>query len=208
MLVDSIKAHEHSLIGIHGMLIFNHQDQWYASHLPLANSIHSHQIVFSFEIETKDNSEDKKIKSLATQQALMTIVPEVFDLRRLMKKTLMNFKATIYQGHFERGGTIAAESVSIKVRKLYLNKALSAKSNGHYYTIPTSSGSGLLLHRIGQSPSFDQILEFRKRASRKSKIALPELIDLRNVKPLRQLEVDHPLIKITNQFYLETKDFE
>lgn len=208
ILLTQIKAEEQPLIGIHGMVIFNQQGQWYASHLPLANSIHSHQIVFSFEFEGIDKAVAQEFKRLATQQELVTVVPEPFDLRQLTTNSMKHFQAKVYRGHFERGGAIISEPIRIKVKQIHLNKMLSENKNGHYYTIRTSTNAGLLVHRIGASPSFDQILGFKLEATQRPELVIPKTINLFNKKPLQQLESDNQLLNITTQFYLETKDFE
>jgi len=206
-LTSKLESQERPLVGLHGMAIFYHHGQWYGSHLPLANSIHSHQLIFSFEFENLDEFQIKQLKELALATKLVTIAPEVFDLMKFMDNKLTTFSGKLYQGHFERAGLVIAESVKIKVNRILLNKALDQSNNGDYYLVQTTTKHGLLVHKIGASPSFDQILGFRFNIEPNSKRPYPKAVKLGNLRPLKQLETNSKLITITTEYYLETKDF-
>ncbi len=206
-LTSKLESQERPLVGLHGMAIFYHQGQWYGSHLPLANSIHSHQLIFSLEFENLDEFQNRQLKQLALAKKLVTIAPEVFDLMKFMNNKLTTFSGKLYQGHFERTGLVIAESVKIKVKKILLNEALDQSHNGDYYLVQTTTKHGLLVHKIGSSPSFDQILSFEFNIDPSSKQPYPKIVKLGNQRPLTQLEINNKLITITSEYYLETEDF-
>ena len=143
------------LVGIHGMAVFPVGDQFYASHMPLANSIHAHQVVFSLHLEDKAH---ELLTQLAAHNDLVSISPELFDLAELMNGELTAFSADVYAGHFERSGELKQQGVLFTVKKLLLSEPLGDGENGSFYQIPLTPDQSLLVHKISPNPSYDQIL--------------------------------------------------
>ncbi|WP_086934099.1 hypothetical protein [Agarilytica rhodophyticola] len=202
------KNHTHA-IGVHGMALLVDEENFYASHMPLANSMHSHQVVFTFNVENKHS---KKIIELSKSNKLLSIMPEKFDLIDLMDGSLTSFKAEIFAGHFERGGKVALSNIVISVEKILLSQPLSNVKNGSFYILPTTSDKGLLIHKIGKLPSFDQVLSIRFKQENMG-LSLSEnisLIDLTNNIPFNSKDkqkVTHSKFSISRQLYLELQDF-
>ena len=147
-----------SAIGTHGMALLQHNGHLYASHMPLANSIHAHQVIFKIELAQEDKA---ALLVLTRDNRLMSLMPHPFDLLKLMNGSLNEFITDIYVGHFERGGKNIKAGVLVKVEKLLLVADLSEENNGNFYVLPTSTNTALLVHKISSLPSFDQILELR-----------------------------------------------
>ncbi len=203
-------ATQHSpAIGVHGMAIFKVNESFYASHMPLANSIHAHQVIFSF---TLDDSKVEPLSTLLSQHELVSIVPEVFDLWDLMNGSLSHINVDIHINHFERGGELVRENIRLEIGDLSLATPLENNVNGQYYVVPIDSESGLLVHKIGPSPSFDQILQIKLLtddllSQKSNKQAFIELGEGKPINSTVDLPEDSGFI-ITKQLYLETRDFQ
>ena len=166
-------------VGIHGMALFRVGDQLIASHMPLVGGIHAHQVVLS--IRAVDNHQHS-----------------AGDLR--------SFTAVVYEGHFERGGEPVTEPASFEIESILLSEPLLASPNDAYFWLPQGVGSGLLVHRIGDVPSFDQVI----------------LVTHSGERPVNELLTGAPTAPLTRddtrwltrhgltwqkQLYLETADF-
>lgn len=207
-------GHEHhkTAVGIHGMALFTDGEQFYASHMPLANSIHAHQVIFSFSL---NKTSKQKLKDIFANNALVSLMPERFDLMKLMDGTLTSFKGELFAGHFERGGKSMLNNVTVKVEKMMLSKDLATDTddNGQYFFIKTKGKSGFLVHRIVAAPSFDQIVQA-------SMISTPEevseehlLLTITNGAPIifvkpKVIKTNGFEVKLGMPLYLETNDFQ
>lgn len=206
--------HHKTAVGIHGMAVFTDGANFYASHMPLANSIHAHQVIFSF---TVDPDQTIKLSAMLAQKALVSLNPERFDLMELMSGKLTRFTGSLVEGHFERGGKTALDDVTIKVKEMLLVADLvtDTNKNGQYFLVKTAEGEGLLVHQIVTSPSFDQIVQVA---------ILSEPTDKPNTEPVplltitsgQQIDISKPeiiraegyQIKLGLPLYLETQDFQ
>ena len=141
--------------GVHGMVLLKTSAGYVASHMPLHNSIHAHQVIFLVGFSAAEQAIVDEV--LATSE-LVTLEPEAFDLCQLIRGELPKFRTKLVNGHFERGGKTVREDMTARVAKRLLSRALMAEDNGHYQFIPLAENSGLLVHQIGKLPSFDQIL--------------------------------------------------
>ncbi len=204
--------HTKTAMGIHGMAIFSIENQFFASHMPLANSIHAHQVILSIQLPSKIQSALTEQKG---EQVLLSIMPEPFDLHHLMDGTLTSFSASIYQGHFERGGKVIFPKVEVSVKKLLLSMPLIEQKNGRYYFLKSGETSGLVVHKIGSKPSFDQIFSVSFTDNPSLQVPLLEMntVVIGNHIPatttqLRQVLEDVAPIKLIQQKYLEQADFQ
>lgn len=206
--------HHKAAVGIHGMAVFTDGSKFYASHMPLANSIHAHQVIFSFTLEPKTVS---KLRQMLEQNALVSLNPERFDLMELMSGKLTSFKGSLVEGHFERGGKTALTKVTINVSEMLLTADLPTNTdeNGQFFLIKTGDGSGLLVHRIVESPSFDQIVQvaiLSEPAAKHTNTPAPLL----TITSGQAIEMSKPEIKrvegyeikLASPLYLETRDFQ
>lgn len=170
MTVQAVEVeHEHSthsLIGSHGMVLIHHQNTgFYASHMPLYNSPHNYQIIYKVQID-----EHEKLNNLL-KNGLVTLLPERFDLSKLVNGESLSIKTSFFKGHFERGGSIKFTSKIRFERPLLIKKIEpNYKSNrSEFYSVAVSSNVEIIAHKIQQVPSFDAIGFMEKTLVKKTK---------------------------------------
>ena len=159
--VANAKETEHShsgidnSIGVHGMALIPVGNYWLASHMPLHGDRHGHQLILLLDTE-----ESNRLRALTKQAPLISLMPERFSLRALQQGELSGFTATVFRGHFERNGEALLQKVSFTVHKKILDLPLDGneKANGHYRLVQIGD-IHLLVHIIGATPSFDQIIQ-------------------------------------------------
>lgn len=206
--------HHKTAVGIHGMAVFTDGSKFYASHMPLANSIHAHQVIFSFTLAPTTAS---KLRQMLAQNTLISLNPERFDLMELMSGKLTSFKGSLVEGHFERGGKTALTEVVINVSEMLLTADLptNTNKNGQFFLLKTAESAGLLIHRIVESPSFDQIVQVTILSDPPAtKTNLP--VPLLTITSGQKIEMSKPeikrvegyVIKLGSPLYLETRDFQ
>lgn len=192
-------AHEsqHShYVGHHGMLLFQSQnDSWYASHLPLHVAPHDFQLIYEIEL-----SDTHLIKQGAAPKQL-TILPERFDLAKLIAGDRFALGAALYLGHFERGGKeLGRVTVSFK-RLVYKRQVVNQALSGLRFDVITlSSGATLAVHQIASKPSFDA-LTWVSQSREQSISCEPSQLTTSIMRRVEQCLNATP-------FYLETKDFQ
>ncbi|MEM7360342.1 MAG: hypothetical protein AAF431_14695 [Pseudomonadota bacterium] len=193
-------------VGVHGMAVFRVDDTFYASHMPLTNSIHAHQVIFSFSVE---NGLSDQLEKLLSEQKLVSLMPEVFDLHELMSGELNEFKGNVHANHFERGGKVAMQDMLINVNQLLLIEPLVETENGEFYKIPLGPTKALLVHKIGTHPSFDQILEIEFSDDPNSSNTT-QVLKVTSGSPVEidQLDLSGQNFSVLKQLYLETRDFQ
>ena len=135
---DSAKA---SSMGVHGMLLFGSESEIFASHLPMFHAPHHYQVVLELglseqkldlalrkrlaKIQSASYSAPVNETGQATYATVLTLAPERFELARLhpnaadSEHALQQFKADIYLGHFERGGTLLFEGATVQIKQVH-----------------------------------------------------------------------------------------
>jgi hypothetical protein len=144
----------------HGMAVVGHS-KVYLSHLPMFHSPHDYQVIL--EVEFDVNSKNIYDQSVTAPSELYTIAPEDFVLPD-MTKAGNSFQATLFKGHFERGGEAIAENVTIKITKvLYFKKFNPGESNPAQakYIVFGNESEQFMAHVITAKPDFDQILKLK-----------------------------------------------
>ncbi|GAA5218487.1 hypothetical protein ACFSJ3_07505 [Corallincola platygyrae] len=202
----SAHTHDHSY-GVHGMALFQVENDWYAYHMPLHGGKHAHQVLMRVTL-TSDN---QAALPQSYSADLLSIAPEPFSLMKLMHGELNEFNATLFKGHFERGGKAIDNSLRVKVEARLLLTDLNATRNGDYYLVPLSQERQLLVHCIAPVPSFDQIIVVNDVAEKLPTLVVEgrTMVRLKNSEPLLD---GQPLRKEAPQLdwrliYLETVDF-
>ncbi|ALO44282.1 hypothetical protein [Pseudoalteromonas phenolica] len=191
--------HDHS-IGTHGMVLFNLEEQLFASHLPMPKGKHAVQLIFNVEVA---EHRKKQLLDKLKKHKLITLFPETLSLNALRQGRIMSFLADTYDGHFERGGARIHEADSFKINKIILNKDITLENpNGYFFDIKATEQHCLFVHKIAETPSFDQILSYPCHKQND----YVELIKTDYAEPIMQLGL-HVQIGMT-QLYLETKDFQ
>ncbi len=159
-------AHKH-YIGVHGMaLLFAQDGSAYGHHLPLYTPPHDYQLVYQLKInkslsadglKAQPNETSKPVSALK-KHGLLTIKPEPFDLHRLIKGDTFKVKATVYQGHFERGGEALFSSEITFVKPIYREKiVLEQASQPRFVQVELNERETLIVHQITSRPSFDAL---------------------------------------------------
>ena len=189
--VQAQHMHRHSdPPSVHGMLLFGN-DKIYLSHLPMFHSPHDYQVI----LETKLSQPTKEIylqaKKSNPSETVYTLVPEVFVLPEMISNP-KPFKATIFQGHFERGGNPIAGNITVNISKVIYFKKFDPR-NSHpkkvkYIYFGQEEIFGV--HLITTKPDFDHIVEvgtspmLLELLSSQSFIEV-ELTDLRKQTPVK-----------------------
>ena len=103
--------------GAHGMAVFGGSGGVLASHLAMFHAPHDYQVLL--QIQLADPALEGALRAqLQAEPKLWSIDPEKFPLTDLWqaKQPRKQFRADLYQGHFERGGKLVHKQVLIEVR--------------------------------------------------------------------------------------------
>jgi len=143
-------------MGVHGMVLVTQGSSIYASHLPLYKKPHNVQLLYKL-----DNN-DLAILQTVRDSQLITIKPKPFNLQRLMRGEKMVLQVDLYAGHFERGGMLVYENISLSFdKKLYVRTLEDIKPSSkkqEYDVVSLRNNYKIYIHKIQKSPSFDHIL--------------------------------------------------
>jgi hypothetical protein len=145
------------------MVVFGSRGE-FLSHLPLYRAPHDWQMVLHVQLGADSAGADAS-RILAedrarTGEALYTLDPETFPHSELASGARREFRATLYRGHFERGGVPIARGVDVRVDSVLYRRQLTASDpDGEPRAlIARDAEEFFLLHRIGGSPDYDQIV--------------------------------------------------
>jgi hypothetical protein len=143
-------------MGVHGMVLVTQGSSIYASHLPLYKKPHNVQLLYKL-----DNNNLSILQTVRGGE-LITIKPKPFNLQRLMRGETMVIQADLYAGHFERGGMLVYENISLSFDKqLYVRTFDDIKPSStkqEYDVVSLRENYRIYIHRIQEAPSFDHIL--------------------------------------------------
>ena len=145
---------------VHGMLLFGNQAT-YASHLPMFHSPHDYQLLLKLSLQDQAGGKTlasyEEAKKNATEY--FTLVPEVMDLTKVMSGAKTTFPASIYKGHFERGGEMLGE-VQVHVERIIFSTKLNGQGvpSENKYFVFGGNGEYFAAHLIQGKPNFDAVL--------------------------------------------------
>ncbi|WP_295904479.1 hypothetical protein [uncultured Bdellovibrio sp.] len=171
----------HDPASIHGMLLFG-KSQVYLSHLPMFHAPHDYQVLLQATLSAEGlNAYHASLRN--SNETVYTLVPEAFSLPELTSHPVP-FKAQIYKGHFERGGVLIADNVTVEIKVLYFRKfsGTDVKPSQGTYILFGNSKEQFLAHAITAAPDFDQILKVKTDAKG---VAVFNFKDLSNTEPLQ-----------------------
>jgi len=208
--IDSTAEEQHGMssrCGIHGMVLFGGKGHYYLSHLPLFHRPHDMQLIAEVEFP-----EDKHqlIDALLETAALVTVVPELFDLNK-MHQGGFAFQGDVYNGHFERGGRVALPALRIKVGQIIEQKYLmenftqqvvtyrlipqgSSQSSAFYFRVIDSRPAADHIIAVQSAQTLPKTLSFSGKALHADATAIAELLKV----PLNQV----------HQVYLEIDELQ
>lgn len=158
-LASSAQAEEP---GSHGMLVFGEQTT-YLSHLPMFHAPHDRQLLLAVSFRALPGERTLARYRDAKQQGaeLFTLLPEPLILSALAAGQIPTFKADLYLGHFERGGTNLGP-VEVEVTKVLVSHSLEAvpPASGapESYVYFGANGEYFALHWVAAHPSFDMVM--------------------------------------------------
>lgn len=209
---------QHSRVGSHGMALFEVDGELYAYHLPLYSSPHDYQLLMRIRTQHDRDIVDFLIeqatnKGTVANQPLLTLLPEVFDLNKLIEEQRFSIAARVYKGHFERDGEIWIEDVDVSFEQVMYRQQIvverthfedsQAPSNRWDLVENLTSKATLWIHRIQQRPSFDAVI-MGNQCRTSENLMVTSLPDINTI--AEQLKHDAQCEDIKT-LYLETKDF-
>ena len=170
--VSAPKAHDHQITdpsSVHGMLVFG-TEEIYLSHLPMFHNPHDYQVILKTKlVKSGVDVHDLYARDRARSGAeLYTIVPEPFVLPELFPPpgtipARRSFRATLFRGHFERGGSPLVANLTVEVENVILARKLidETDANSMSYFVFGNEIELFAAHWIQAKPDFDQILSVR-----------------------------------------------
>lgn len=200
---------------VHGMVVMG-TSQIYASHLPMFHSPHDYQIILELKFDQKSKEIYEKAYQ-ASEKKFFTLEPEKFVLPDMLKKP-KNFKANLYEGHFERGGIKIAENVEISIVEVIYSQKLNAKLGLKTinFLVFGNEKEQFMAHFITVKPDFDQIFSIQcslKDFGKKQKywrISLPDVPNsaFKKEKVTGVFETKWVKLEQINEIYLEFDDLK
>jgi hypothetical protein len=154
--VKALPPLDPAYMGVHAMVLVTQGSSIYASNLSGYNKPHNVQLLYKL-----DNNDLSVLQTVRDSQ-LITIKPKSFNLQRLMRGEKMVIKADLYAGHYNRGGMLVYENISLAFDKqLYVRTFENIKPSSktqEYDVVSLRKDYKIYIHRIQQAPSFDHIL--------------------------------------------------
>ncbi len=149
-------------MGTHGVLVVG-EDPIYLSHLPMFMSPHDFQVILEVGFDQAATKAYRDSRPTPGGE-IYTLVPERFDIQELGPDAVhprTSFMGTLFRGHFERGGTVLKEGVTVAVAGIAHFRHFEAHAPKlaelEYFTFGTG-GQRYLAHLVTRAPDFDQIL--------------------------------------------------
>ncbi len=144
-------------MGTHGMVLFGSGKRRFLSHIPMFHRPHDVQLLLSVSLVHPELPAGKDFSD-----GTYTVEPERFDLDALAQGRLKQFRATIYQGSFEGGGTPLHRDVTVRVEKVEQVRHLDEKAPELpelRYWVVGSGKEAWLVHAISRAPDFDHVVK-------------------------------------------------
>ena len=162
-MTDHDSSSHGSTWGLHGMVLFGGKRGLFASHLPMFHAPHDYQVLLAVRF-LNGTLEDEMRQALAGSLGLWTLMPEKFELARLAvsaTKPLREFTADVFEGHFERDGTLRHAGARLIVeevkRFVHLDATAGSATAAHYRALGAGEEQ-FLMKDIDARPDFDHIL--------------------------------------------------
>jgi len=150
-------------VGAHPMVLMSHSSTIYAYPFPSYSKPRDAQILYKLEVK------NVALVQLVRDNALVTVVPEEFNLQRLMRGEKLSLKADIYMGHYKEGGMKVYEGMTLNLAKqLYYRDLKGIVPSGRmqtYDVVPLNKSNKIYIHKLQQAPSFDHILHIDEVSS-------------------------------------------
>ncbi|WP_316839453.1 hypothetical protein [Pedobacter gandavensis] len=204
----------------HGMLLMG-TETIYAEHLPMFRTPHDYQVILELEFSKEAVKKYRKDRAAYPAELVYTIEPETFVLPEMVNHTKV-FKANVYRGHFERGGTKFIDTVTFKIKKVIYYKQFDKnqqRPENLQYILFGNKKEQFLSHLISKKPDFNEVLAVQldgKAIPQNEPYQLIVMEEKENRKPFswmksdaRILATDQPLFfRKYKQLYLEFGDLD
>jgi hypothetical protein len=154
---EQARPAEAQRMGTHGMVLFGSGKQLFASHIPMFHRPHDVQLLLSVSLAHPELPSGRDFS-----EGTYTLEPERFDLDALAQGRLKQFRATVYQGNFEAGGTPLHKDVTVRVRAVEQMQLLTAQAPElpePRHWVVGSGKEAWLVHVISRAPDFDQVVK-------------------------------------------------
>ena len=140
--------------GSHGMAIFSAPNgEVFAHHLSLYSKPHDYQIIYKIGVANE-------VKTFLENNDLVTLLPEIFDLSKLIRGESLSLGSTVFVGHFERGGEQVYKGEVDFLEPVYIRSLAELElttSAASFEHIWVGEDSHLVVHHIAPKPSFDAV---------------------------------------------------
>jgi hypothetical protein len=150
-----VPAPQHRM-GVHGMVLFGAGPRLYASHIPMFQRPHDRQLVIAVSLSHPELAAQRNFSD-----GTYTLEPERFDLDALSEGRLKQFKATLYRGNFEGGGTALHRDVTVRVEAVEQVRPLDAAAEPAElsYWLVGEGKEVYLVHTISRALDFDHVVK-------------------------------------------------
>ena len=156
--------------GTHGMMLAG-VETLYLSHLPMFMAPHNFQVILEVALEGDAANRLRDSRARFGANRLYTFNPEAFSIIELAsvdaaKPARKSFKGDLFHGHFEKGGSLVAANVTVRVENVVHFETLGLDPAGPADLEYLLFGKGkemFLAHWITGPPDFDQVLSVNIR---------------------------------------------
>ncbi len=165
----------------HGMLVLG-KETIYLSHLPMFTPHHRYQIILEVGFKRGNQSVEQLYRDdqekPGNEDTIYTLVPDRTFVLPNQVLSLKPFGATIFRGHFERGGEPILTGVTVEIKRIIHFHQLKSldKSPGEMtfdeYLLFGKGSELFLAHWINGRPNYDQILWVKRTSLDLSDTAL------------------------------------
>lgn len=151
----------------HGMLVVGSRTV-YLSHLPMFHAPHDYQVIVEARFgAAHGNPQAAYVADRArTGTAVYTLVPEPFVLPDVIQHQ-KSFSATLFRGHFERGGTPILDHVKVDITRVLLFRKFdptATRPADLQYFLFGKGDETFLAHLIVAPPDYDQVVQVKPDA--------------------------------------------
>jgi hypothetical protein len=152
---------------VHGMLVVG-ANTLYVSHLPMFHAPHNAQAIAA--VQMTDAAGDVRARlardRARTGETVYTLVPEPDRLTRLFTNG-QSYPATLYRGHFERGGTPLLADLRVTVQRVVHGRTFTPRAGTGMqpqWLLFGTPQEPFAAHRISAPPDLDQVVALQAAA--------------------------------------------
>lgn len=145
-------------MGSHDMILVSKGTTLFAYPIPTYEKPHNQQIIYKVSTKTP------ALAFLVRDAELVTARSKPFNLQRLIRGESFDVTMSVYMGHFDRGGMKIHEETLVTFDELlYLRDFEDIKPSSIrqvYDTVKVGTNEFILVHRLQQTPTYDNLILF------------------------------------------------